>query len=88
MKHKWIEHKNCSSPGICPICDGGLAACEVCGLIEGSLTTDCPGYRCWQEKGDDIYEGKIDFVNGQWVNQPSPHSPAYYQKDIVKPDRG
>lgn len=80
MKHIFIEHTNCLEPGTCPICDGGLAVCRVCGLLEGSLTTDCPGYLCWAEKNDDIYQGKIDFVNGHWVNQPSPHSPAYYRQ--------
>ncbi len=75
MKHKWVEHKNCREPGLCPICDGGLFECEVCGLVEGSLTTDCPGYQCYAEKGDDIFQGKIDFVNGQWCNQSSHGSP-------------
>jgi len=79
MKHQWEEHENCDFAG-CPICHGGLSVCKVCGLIEGSLTTDCPGYPCWSQKNEDVYQGKIDFVNGQWVEQSSPHSPAYYQK--------
>jgi hypothetical protein len=76
-QHTWVEHENCKKP-YCEICEGGLSICSICGLIEGSLTTECPGYRCWTEKGDDIYAGKIDFRNGQWVKECSPYSPAFY----------
>ena len=78
-KHVWEVHKECDRL-YCPICDGGLSVCTVCGLIEGSLTTDCPGYNCWSDKNEDIYAGKIDFINGEWVNKISPHSPKYYVK--------
>lgn len=53
----------------------GLLYCSVCGLLEGSLTTDCPGVKSWSEHGDDIYSGKKDFRDGRWVNLPSPYSP-------------
>jgi hypothetical protein len=75
-KHQWVEHKNCDRIG-CPICDGGLAICKVCGLIEGSLTSECPGYQCYTSKSDDIYAGKLDFRNGQWITATSPYSPNY-----------
>ena len=76
VNHIWVEHKNCDQIA-CPICEGGLSVCSVCGLTEGSLTTDCPGYTCWEEKNEEIYTGQIDFRNGKWVNKPSPHSPNY-----------
>ena len=82
MKHE--EKKcNCNKPG-CPICDGGLYICSVCGLAEGSLTTDCPGYQCFSEKNKDVYEGRIDFRDGAWVQKTSQHSPVYYFKKEQK----
>jgi hypothetical protein len=59
----------------CWVCEGGLSICKVCGLYEGSLTTECPGYECYAEKGDDVYAGKIDFRDGQWVEGKSPYTP-------------
>lgn len=70
----------CQEPG-CMFCDGGLFACTVCGLIEGCLTTHCPGYNCYKDMNEDIYNGKIDFRNGAWVNKCSPHSPEYYRTE-------
>ncbi|KVV40825.1 hypothetical protein WT27_12910 [Burkholderia territorii] len=47
------------------VCEGGLGICKVCGLGEGSLTTECPGERSGA-KADDVYAGKIDYVDGRW----------------------
>lgn len=47
------------------ICEGGLGICKVCGLGEGSLTTECPGERSG-ENADDVYAGNIDYVDGHW----------------------
>ena len=74
MNHIFETHINCEKSD-CPVCDGGLDICIVCGLVEGSLTTDCPGYSCWAEKNENVYQGKEDFKYGQWVNTCSPHSP-------------
>jgi hypothetical protein len=69
----------------CPICDGGLSVCKVCGLIEGSLTTDCPEKKCHSIHGENVYLGLIDFVDGKWVNQCSPWSPYEHLKtEILK----
>lgn len=73
MEHKRYEC-NCHETG-CQYCDGGLFTCVKCGLIEGSLTTDCPGEMCWIEKGDDVYKGLIDFRDGKWIKGISLHSP-------------
>jgi len=77
--HVYLKHKNCLL-NYCPICDGRLAECTVCGLVEGALTSECPGVQCFMEKSDDVYQGKIDYVNGAWVKGTSPHSPAAYAK--------
>jgi hypothetical protein len=78
--HIFEKHTNCRQEGVCPICDGGLSICTVCHLIEGSLTTNCPGKPVWKDLGDSIYAGDLDFRNGEWVNAPSPHSPASVQQ--------
>lgn len=52
-------------PARCPWDDGGLASCMVCGLAEGSLTTDCPETRATII--DEVYAGRLDFVGGRWV---------------------
>lgn len=86
MKHKYIEPEDCEScqtpsdyPRSCNVCDGGLAICRVCGLAEGCLTTDCPGEDVYVDRHDDVYSGKIDYRNGQWVEACTPHSPAAYR---------
>ncbi len=77
-KHKAVIHINCQETH-CPVCDGGLYICEVCGLIEGSLTTDCPGVESWCNKNELIYKGLLDYKNGEWVKNCSPHSPQYFK---------
>lgn len=92
MDHKYITHETCDcykrdseyyQP--CMVCDGGLAICSVCGLMEGSITTDCPGEECWAERGDDIYTGKLDYREGEgWVNKKNPTN-QIWDKYRVKP---
>ncbi len=75
----------CANP-CCIICVGGLAVCKICGLFEGSLTTDCPGQECWRDRHQDIYAGRIDFRAGQWVDEVSVHSPAHFAEIQRNPD--
>lgn len=49
--------------------DGGLAVCKVCGCYEGSLATNCPGAAVSADQQDRIYNGEVDFVEGQWVEK-------------------
>lgn len=79
-EHTWEVHKNCDRLG-CPICEGGLSVCTVCGLVEGCLTTDCPRIESYSKYSDDIYTGKIDFIDGEWVESTSPWSPASYDNN-------
>lgn len=51
--------------------DGGLGICKVCGLGEGSLTTECPGEQSG-EMGEAVYEGKLDYVEGSWQPKLNP----------------
>lgn len=77
MEHRFVEHKgSCPNGYGCPICDGGLALCEVCGCFEGSLPSECPGEKVSEERQTSIYNGKIDFRGGKWVRAVSPACPA------------
>jgi hypothetical protein len=73
------DRRDCG--GGCNLCT--LAVCKVCGLLEGALTTDCPGVDCWNERNEDVYAGRIDFVDGAWVEQCSWYSPAAYSEKTL-----
>ena len=76
MKHDFKTPEECTCNKFstnCPICDGGLAYCKVCGGAEGSLTTDCPGERVNQELDEAVYAGSWDYREGEgWVLKPNP----------------
>lgn len=87
--HTPVEHK---TPQDCPeyetgrdcmFCDGGLFACEVCGGLEGGMPTQCPGRKMAAEEIDEVYAGRVDFINGQWYPRTSQYSPASYRKYYV-----
>ena len=79
MDHDYETSKTCGcSNPYCVVCVGDLAVCRVCGLYEGSLTTECPGVQCYSEKSSDVYAGKIDFRNGQWVEGVTKHMQHIY----------
>ena len=82
MEHIWETHKECDRIA-CPVCEGGLGICTVCGLIEGSLTTECPGVPSWAEHGENVYAGKEDFVGGRWTPTCSSFSPAYWTPECI-----
>lgn len=52
----------------CWICNADLYGCSVCGGLEGSLPTHCPGAPMTKDQDDDVYEGRIDYRDGQWIN--------------------
>jgi hypothetical protein len=64
----------------CMFCDGGLFACSVCSSFEGATTTECPGRDMTPEERDAVYAGDLDFINGQWANTPSMHTPYGREK--------
>ena len=66
------DYYNGSEPGISDqladlVQRGGLHICRVCGNGEGALSSHCPGVKA-TDKAEDIYAGKIDFMNGRWVS--------------------
>ena len=50
----------------CNFCRGGLSACVICLGAEGALPTECPGEKMSMGQIEDVYSGKVDFVNGSW----------------------
>lgn len=73
-QHRRADH-DC---GDCIICN--LSVCAICGLYEGTLTSECPGVECSDEKRLDIYAGLTDYIDGSWIDACSPHSPTYYRR--------
>ncbi|MEU4332356.1 hypothetical protein [Nonomuraea dietziae] len=51
----------------CMFCDGGLWGCTICGGLEGSMPSTCPGQRMTADQSDAVYGGRLDFRDGQWV---------------------
>ena len=74
MKHKLVTHENgCPYTDDlyyeqCPICDGGLAVCEVCNGAEGSLPSECPGRKLSACEEEEIMLRNIDYKNGKWIS--------------------
>lgn len=63
MEHTW--HK-CDKEN-CFVCNGGLSWCITCGLAEGQLTTECPGYDVNEFTSCCTYGDLVDFKNGEWI---------------------
>lgn len=63
------------TPGECPVCDNSNIgyierSCSLCGgnsFLE-TLTTDCSGRHLSRAEVHLVAEGKLDFVNGKWVD--------------------
>lgn len=51
----------------CMYCDGGLWACTVCGGVEGSMPTHCPGDRMDDDTLDAVNDELLDYRDGQWI---------------------
>lgn len=55
-----------------------LAVCSVCGCYEGSLTTDCPGYKLDQAQQDRVYKDGADYRDGHgWHFTTASKSPRF-----------
>ena len=64
MEHTW---KTCNCDNVaCPICDGGLAICTVCGGAEGTLTSDCCGFKLDESVLQAVYHGGLNYRDGKW----------------------
>lgn len=53
-EHKYYERED------------GLAHCMICGGAEGSLPKECPGVKMTERELDAVYEGSLNFINGEW----------------------
>jgi hypothetical protein len=65
--HVYEKHQGCNNPN-CPVCDGSMTRCVVCGGSQGALTTDCPGELMLQKTLEMVDAGKMDFRGGEWIN--------------------
>jgi hypothetical protein len=65
--HRAERHADCQRTR-CPICEGGLTVCTICGALEGALLPTCPGRRLTQEEHNENYrrycEGTDPFTEG------------------------
>ena len=68
MKHDFETHADHEpeTQACRNICQGGLAACKTCGGAEGTLTTDCSGYKLSISVQENIYLHGLDYKNGSW----------------------
>lgn len=69
MKHVWLKHTNCEDM-YCPICEGGLAQCVVCGGAECELPRECPGVAMTPYQRDRVCQGILDYRDGTWEMLP------------------
>lgn len=60
---------NCDGTG-CMFCVGGLSACSICGGLEGSLPTFCPGRAMTADETDQVYGGILDYRRGNTHLRP------------------
>lgn len=90
MNHVWYKSGDghqCNDMGECMSCS--LDVCKVCGLYEGSLTTDCPGEKVSYDMGEEIYNRKLDYREGEgWVNKFGPHRRSVVYRNILQYQRG
>lgn len=76
--HKPVTCTRTDCPG-CQFCAGGLYGCSVCGGLEGSMPSTCPGTTMTTTQLDEVYAGRLDFRDGLWVTACSPSSPAKWR---------
>lgn len=85
MEHIFEKHADdCTDPH-CNICEGGLAVCVVCGGAEGTLPTDCPGYKMDEQEQAYVMAKQIDFIGGHWANihVSTPFTDWYQKNNII-----
>lgn len=53
----------------CNVCRGGLSLCTICGGAEESMPTECSGRDMTGDEQDEVYAGKLDFINDKWISK-------------------
>ncbi|MFA7287381.1 MAG: hypothetical protein WC055_00730 [Melioribacteraceae bacterium] len=83
MEHTW--HKCDCGEGPCVYCGGGLGVCDVCGGVEGSLSSECCGYKLDEFVLEAIYNGGLDFKDGKWIvlKQECPNCREFKIKSLM-----
>lgn len=65
--------------------ESGLYYCTTCGLAEGSLTTDCCGYKVSGELSESVYGGSDDYREDTgWCKLPNPTNQSLVTSSILK----
>lgn len=74
-RHDFIQTGDADSCKAIEDCNGEvvLSACRACGCAEGQLATDCPGEAVTLDYKERLYNGYIDYKNGQWVSAEDYH---------------
>jgi hypothetical protein len=45
----------------------GCVECEICKSFEGEIPTECPNRPMTIQEKDDVFKGRVDFRDGEWV---------------------
>ena len=45
----------------------GIDRCRICGCAEGTLPTHCPGKQVDSFAQEEIYNGTLDYIDGEWL---------------------
>jgi hypothetical protein len=86
MKHTEYKCKQPCTTLHCNYCEGGLFFCTVCKCAEGTLASECPGEKVDSDKEELIYDGKLDYRGGKWVEKPSGSCYSHYDGRPGLPD--
>ena len=78
------ENGHCPRPAVCQWCDGGLFACALCNSFEGATTTTCPEMPMDQAMIDRVYDGELNYRDGEWRNEPSGSCASHLTKENVE----
>lgn len=65
-----MGHVNCTC-GTCYTCRHELFTCSVCGASEGELPTDCPGVQMTTDQKEAIFQGDLNYKDGEWIEKPT-----------------
>jgi len=64
MKHDYF--KCTCNQMTCQFCEGGLGWCKVCDGFEGTLPSECPGFKMTEEQKEKVWKGPLDWKDGSW----------------------
>ncbi|QOR55633.1 MAG: hypothetical protein VM34scaffold347_44 [Phage 66_12] len=72
----------------CLLCRGNLFFCTVCGAFEGAVPDECPGVTMTEQQFNLVYEGKLNYRGGRWVEECcATRKPALQHEDYLAANR-